>query len=47
MLLEVTQEMIIWFKKLWELFLNGGYIGMFIILFPIMKKLVSLMKQFL
>ena len=33
-------------KDLWEFFLNGGYIGMAVILFPILRKLVSIMKQF-
>lgn len=33
-------------KPLWNMFLNGGYIGLWIILFPILRKLVSIMKQF-
>lgn len=31
---------------LWNMFLNGGYFSMWIILFPILRKLVSIMRQF-
>lgn len=46
MLYEVTVWLVDIAKELWEFFLNGGYIGMAIILFPIVRRLVSVMKQF-
>lgn len=46
MLLQVTEWLIEIAKKLWTFFLNGGYIGLWIILFPIIKKVVSIMRQF-
>ena len=46
MLVEVAEWLVETWKKLWEMFLNGGYIGMAIILIPILRKLVSVMKQF-
>lgn len=46
MFLEVTEWLADTFVVLWNFFLNGGYIGLAVILFPILRKLVSIMKQF-
>lgn len=46
MLLQVADWLVETWITLWNFFINGGYIGMAIILIPIMRKLVSVMKQF-
>lgn len=46
MLLEVTEWLVDTSIQLWNFFLNGGYIGLAVILIPILRKLVSVMKQF-
>lgn len=46
MLTEVAEWLIYTWKLIWDMLLNGGYIGLAIILFPILRKLVSIMKQF-
>lgn len=45
-ILQVTEWLIETWKALWNFFLNGGYIGLFIILYPVLRKLVHLMRQF-
>lgn len=46
MLVEVSRWLVNTWKQLWDFFLDGGYIGLAIILIPILRKLVSVMKQF-
>lgn len=46
MLTQVAEWLVFLWKSIWEMCLNGGYIGLAIILFPILRKLVSIMKQF-
>lgn len=46
MLIDIAEFLGNTFIKLWNLFLNGGYIGLWILLLPILRKLVSIMKQF-
>lgn len=46
MFVDVVEWLMDFWKQLWNMFLNGGYIGLAIILLPIIRKLVSVMKQF-
>lgn len=46
MLLKVAQWLAETWIKIWNLLMDSGYIGMSIILIPILRKLVSIMRQF-
>lgn len=46
MLLEVTIWLADMWVQLWNMFLNGGYIGLSIILIPILRKLSAVMREF-
>lgn len=46
MLVEVARFMAETFEQIWRFLYNGGIIGMSIILIPILRKLVSIVKQF-
>lgn len=46
MLIEVAEWLAETFIKIWNMLLRGGYMGLAVILFPILRKIVSIMKQF-
>lgn len=46
MLAEVAQFMADTWAELWRFLYDGGILGMSIILIPILRKLVSILKQF-
>lgn len=45
-MVEVATWMVETFEKIWNFCLSGGYLTLPFILFPILRKLVSIMKQF-
>ncbi len=46
MLLKVAEWLAETWISIWNFLKDGGYIGMSIILIPILRKLVSIMRQF-
>ncbi len=46
MFAEVAQFMVDTWEEIWRFLYNGGPIGLSIILIPILRKLVSIMRQF-
>lgn len=46
MLKKVAEFMAETFVQLWNMLSNGGYIGLWLLLYPILRKLASIMKQF-
>lgn len=46
MLFKVAKWLADIWVKIWDFLTGGGYLGMSIILIPILRKLVSIMRQF-
>lgn len=46
MLVEVATWLVEIWEKLWSFMLHGGYLTLPVILIPIIRKLVSIMRQF-
>lgn len=47
MLVEVMEWLLVIWQMMWIFLSHAGYFGLFIILYPVLKKIVALMRQFI